>query len=126
MTVAQVQTVAFLSLFVFAESADAIPIQQLSTIDWVREISIMTFELTIFASVYFKELLAERNKVIAKNILEQCQLYEETPNSFTRFKKQIQIMFPPQSSVTKIDENGVDFITSAPGIINRALPSNGS
>ena len=83
MTVAQVQTVAFLSLFVFAESADAIPIQQLSTIDWVREISIMTFELTIFARVYFKELLAERNKVIAKIILDK---YEETPNSL--YKKE--------------------------------------
>lgn len=107
-------TAAFLGLLFFAESANALPVEQLSTTDWIGEIILTTLEVSLFARVFLKELLAERNEILAKNILKQCELYENTPSKWERVVKQIgfigkkddAIMYAPDTAKPKFDGEG--------------------
>ncbi|KAL3930393.1 MAG: hypothetical protein SGBAC_011785 [Bacillariaceae sp.] len=42
--------------------------------DWILSVSIAILETVFFARAFLKPLLAERNEVLAKSILDQCQL----------------------------------------------------
>lgn len=52
-----------------------------SASDLLVSIFISFLETVVFARIFLKELLAERNEVLAVNILEQCRNYETTSNN---------------------------------------------
>ena len=49
-----------------------------SASDLIVSIFISLLETVVFARIFLKELLAERNEVLAMNILEQCKNYESS------------------------------------------------
>lgn len=52
------------------------PIDEMTIVDWLESLAVVGLEFAIFARVFVKELLADRNEILAKNILEQCKLYQ--------------------------------------------------
>ena len=46
--------------------------------DWVATLAVSGLEIAFFARLFLKDLLVERNKLLARNILEQCKLYQST------------------------------------------------
>ena len=53
--------------------------------DLFVSIAISFLETAVFARIFLKELLAERNEVLATNILEQCKNYETVDNLWASF-----------------------------------------
>ena len=58
-----------------AASMDAV----MSTGDWIWQLTFSLLETLLFTRIFLKELLAERNEVLARNILEQCRLQQKQP-----------------------------------------------
>jgi pheromone shutdown protein TraB len=56
-----------------------IPYNEMTVGDWIGSLGFAALETAVFARVLLKELLADRNEVIARNILNQCKLYSQ-PN----------------------------------------------
>ncbi|KAL9185382.1 hypothetical protein ACHAXT_003159 [Thalassiosira profunda] len=52
-----------------------------TTTDIIESLILSALETVIFARVFLKELLADRNVVLAENILEQCRNYEKSESS---------------------------------------------
>ena len=84
-----IATSLFLGFLFWADSVSAAPMVDAS--DAVVDVSDLavsflgsTLELLVFARVFCKELLAERNEVLALNILEQCRFYQKTPQPWWR------------------------------------------
>jgi hypothetical protein len=46
--------------------------------DWIGSFSFAALETAVFARLFLKPLLAVRNEVLAKSILDQCKLYAQT------------------------------------------------
>merc|ERR1711879_882391 len=55
------------------------------------------------ARILMKVFLEERNKFLAKNILEQCRLYQEAGSPLTRQGKPVDVVYVPE--VAGIDSN---------------------
>lgn len=53
---------------------DAMQNNDVPVTDWILSVSIAILETVFFARAFLKPLLAERNEVLAKSILDQCQL----------------------------------------------------
>lgn len=51
-------------------------LDQMTAADWAEDLGTSLLETVFFARVFLKELLVDRNEVIAKNILDQCKLYQ--------------------------------------------------
>ena len=90
---APLQTTAFFALL-FAvdqppsEAATLLPLMgdsisstTLALQDWVGSFAVSGLEIAFFARIFLKELLMQRNKLLARNILEQCKLYQSTTPS---------------------------------------------
>lgn len=54
--------------------------------DWVLSFGLAFLETAVFARLLLKPLLAERNEVLAKNILNQCRLYSSKPQLASPFE----------------------------------------
>jgi len=76
---------AVLSLLSLADSATAAvtggatatdSLQELTLADWLESGIGAVLEIVVFARVFLKELLADRNEILAQNILRQCRLYQ--------------------------------------------------
>ena len=61
--------------------ADAAGLDELSTTDLLESVLFSALETVIFARIFLKELLADRNVVLAENILQQCRNYEKKRSS---------------------------------------------
>mmetsp|Transcript_29646 Transcript_29646/g.62444 ORF Transcript_29646/g.62444 Transcript_29646/m.62444 type:complete len:358 (-) Transcript_29646:153-1226(-) len=59
-----------------ADSSDAYFTDTGSTTDLVESLVLSILETAIFARIFLRELLADRNVVLAESILEQCRNYE--------------------------------------------------
>lgn len=74
-----IPTIAFfILLFLSEQPADAatlVTVDQMTITDWMGSLAFSAVEVALFARIFLKELLAERNKLLARNILEQCKLY---------------------------------------------------
>ena len=57
------------------EASDAYAAESVSASDMLVSLFVSALETIIFARIFLKELLAERNDVLALNILEQCRNY---------------------------------------------------
>lgn len=72
-----------LAVFGFLFWADShtgnIPYNEMTIGDWIGSLGFAALETAVFARVLLKELLADRNEIIARNILSQCKLYAQ-PN----------------------------------------------
>ena len=66
----------FSLLFFLDQHTGNVPYDQMSAVDWLGSLGFAALETAIFARVFLKELLADRNEVIARNILEQCKIYQ--------------------------------------------------
>jgi len=66
----------FLFLFWVDQHTGNIPYNEMTAVDWIGSLGFAALETAVFARVFLKELLADRNEVIARNILEQCKLYQ--------------------------------------------------
>ncbi|CAJ1932473.1 unnamed protein product [Cylindrotheca closterium] len=53
---------------------EAIQNNEVPITDWIVSVSIAILEIVFFARAFLKPLLAERNQVLARSILDQCQL----------------------------------------------------
>ena len=42
--------------------------------------------MALFARIFLKELLVDRNQLLARNILEQCRIYQQDPNTLATTK----------------------------------------
>jgi len=54
--------------------------------DWVIDLGLSALETAFFARVFLKELLVERNAILARNILKQCRLQQEHQTSSRSFR----------------------------------------
>jgi len=63
------------------DSSNALSTDTVSTTDLVESLLFSILETAIFARIFLKELLAERNVVLADSILEQCRNYETESTS---------------------------------------------
>ena len=63
-------------LFFLDQHSGNVPYDEMTVVDWLGSLGFAALETAIFARVLLKELLADRNEVIARNILEQCKLYQ--------------------------------------------------
>mmetsp|Transcript_24865 Transcript_24865/g.44751 ORF Transcript_24865/g.44751 Transcript_24865/m.44751 type:complete len:358 (+) Transcript_24865:221-1294(+) len=63
------------------DSSDAYVADSASATDLLQSLSISILETVIFARIFLKELLADRNEVLAESILEQCRNYEAESSS---------------------------------------------
>jgi len=61
--------------------ADAYVSDSVSTTDLLESLLFSLLETAVFARIFLKELLADRNVILAENILEQCRNYEVTSNN---------------------------------------------
>jgi len=81
---APIQTSLFFVLLFFIEQpADAstlVTMDQMTIGDWIGSLGLSGLEIALFARVFLKELLVERNEILAKNILDQCKLYSSKTN----------------------------------------------
>jgi len=66
---------SFLAICIFFFDPSQVEAPQLEWSDYVSSIGITLLETALFSRVIVKEVLAERNTVLAKSILEQCRLY---------------------------------------------------
>lgn len=90
---APLRTSAFFMLLFLLEQrpSDAMTIvtlDQMTVGDLVGSLAVSVVEIALFARIFLKELLLERNKLLAQNILEQCKLYQQkstTSSSTTPF-----------------------------------------
>ena len=80
-----VTSLVILSLIFFADSAYAAPIDEMSATDWFGEFMGAALETALFSRVFLKELLVDRNVVLARNIIEQCKYYQDRPSWRDRF-----------------------------------------
>lgn len=62
-------------LFVTDSTGTATTPEQLGWSDVVASLSFALFESAVFARIIFKEILAERNDILADSILAQCRIY---------------------------------------------------
>ncbi|KAL7522014.1 hypothetical protein ACHAWX_006706 [Stephanocyclus meneghinianus] len=71
-----------------SEASDAsVFLEPTSTSDLLVSAFVSFLETVVFARIFLKELLAERNDVLAKNILEQCKNYQTgKSNGWTIFQ----------------------------------------
>jgi hypothetical protein len=72
--------VALTALFLLNAEADAtvVTLDQMTVGDWAGSLTVSLLEIALFGRVFLKELLADRNLLLARNILEQCRLYQAT------------------------------------------------
>merc|ERR1712127_169822 len=63
------------------DSSDAFVADSVSPTDILESLLFSIFETVVFARIFLKELLAERNEVLADSILDQCRNYEAVSNS---------------------------------------------
>jgi hypothetical protein len=66
----------FGALFLADYTDTSTPMDEMTIVDWLESLAVVGLEFTIFSRVFVKELLADRNEILAKNILEQCKLYQ--------------------------------------------------
>mmetsp|Transcript_18248 Transcript_18248/g.43906 ORF Transcript_18248/g.43906 Transcript_18248/m.43906 type:complete len:358 (-) Transcript_18248:102-1175(-) len=97
------------------DSSDAFVADTASTTDILESIFLSGLETVIFARIFLKELLAERNEILATNILEQCRNYgaDESSSGWldTFFKtengdKSSGAVYAPGSVVGKPEDDG--------------------
>jgi len=76
-------TVAVFALIILGDvdSSNAISTDSVSTTDLIESLLFSILETAIFARIFLKELLADRNEVLADSILEQCRNYETESSS---------------------------------------------
>ncbi|KAL7534883.1 hypothetical protein ACHAXR_006964, partial [Thalassiosira sp. AJA248-18] len=93
-----------------ADSSDALASTDVPATDIIESLALSALETVIFARIFLKELLAERNEVLADNILEQCQNYgsEKSGNWFNLFQtnedKSTGAVYAPGSVVGKPED----------------------
>lgn len=77
-----IPTIAVLSLLFLTDATGAATSpEELGWVDYVGSLSFAFLEATVFSRVILKEILAERNKVLAESILEQCRIYQQEGKS---------------------------------------------
>jgi hypothetical protein len=68
-----------------SDAATIVTLDQMTNADWVQSLTVAGAEIVLFARVFLKDLLAERNVVLAKNILEECRRYQSKTGSGKTF-----------------------------------------
>jgi pheromone shutdown protein TraB len=77
-----VQTIAVLSLLFLTDlTGSATSPEELGVVDYAASLSFALLEVAVFARIILKEILAERNVILADSILEQCRIYQKQQNS---------------------------------------------
>lgn len=78
--------------------------------DILISVGISVLETVVFFRLLIKELLAERNEILARNILEQCKIYSKTSDLSAVAQNTffgLRLPFVGQSSTTKKDDSDV-------------------
>ncbi len=68
-------SIIVLCFFILFGGDDANALSDLTPTDLAESIFFSALETVIFARIFLKELLAERNEILAENIFEQCRNY---------------------------------------------------
>lgn len=73
-----ITTAVFVTLVALGnvEASNAYALDSATTSDTAVSLLVSALETIVFARIFMKELLAERNEVLAENILEQCKNYK--------------------------------------------------
>lgn len=97
------------------DSSDAYVADTVSATDIFESLFLSALETVIFARIFLKELLADRNEILAMNILEQCRNYEADESSSGWLDKLFQTndgdkssgaVYAPGSVVGKPEDDG--------------------
>lgn len=106
------------------DSSDAMVADSVSAPEIFGSVLVSVLETVIFARIFLKELLAERNEILAANILEQCRNYDvQTSNGiFGNFfqlgrnpDKAADAVYAP-GSVTGRSEDGEKVVVAVLGL----------
>ena len=86
----------------------------LTWVDYAGSLGISALETSIFARLLLKELLQERNEVLAESILNQCRIYETKKDDEKKSIFPINIPFfsSPQGIISPNYNEGVFYATS--------------
>merc|ERR1712238_106159 len=86
----------------------------LTWVDYAGSLGISALETSIFARLLLKELLQERNEVLAESILNQCRIYETKKDDEKKSIFPINIPFfsSPQGMISPNYNEGVFYATS--------------
>lgn len=74
-----IATTALLTLILVSDGysdATLVPLDQMTMVDFSSSLIVSALEVVFFTRILTKELLAERNEILAKSILEQCRIYQ--------------------------------------------------
>ena len=74
--------------------------------DYVSDFVLSALETLLFARIFLKELLADRNEILARNILKQCQLYQKQPRWKSWWLQQqgkMQVPYAPDSAKNQFE-----------------------
>ena len=88
-------------------SMDSLAAGDASAADLAVSLLISLLETVFFARIFLKPMLAERNIVLAQNILEQCKIYQEKNwwDAFLPNKQQglgMEIVYAPESTAAGV------------------------
>ena len=112
----------FLFLFLADQQTGSVPTDQMTAIDWAGSLGFAALETAVFARVFLKELLADRNEILARNILEQCKLYQPKKNWWDKLacimpnKKDAAVMYVYGSNVNIVNDGNEKEIVAVVGL----------
>lgn len=106
---------------------------QITLFDYAINLFFAVLETVVFARVLLKPLLADRNVVLAENILQQCKLYTAgtDPSSLSKTKKGANwfwFLTNNEEKETNADQSTPNNIVYAAGssLANTQVPDNGT
>ena len=123
LTKSPIPTLAFFSLFFLTDPGNiagemvALNNEALTWVDIVGSVGVATLETAVFARIILKEVLHERNEILADSILEQCRLYAQQKNNNRRWwfsstqpssSSTTEIMYVDKSNTGGATNNGKD------------------
>ena len=106
------------------QHAGNVPYNEMTAVDWIGSLAFAALETAVFARVFLKELLADRNEVIARNILQQCKLYQpkkkqwfNTVLPWMSSSRDSQVMYVDGSNMaTKQNDGGEKAVVAVMGM----------
>lgn len=106
-------------------TVDALMADQIPASDYIASLAISALETIVFARLLLKPLLADRNEILARSILDQCEVFASEKESkqggwfqFLAPKKQAissdqQIIYAPGSAISQKVSGGSDKVVVA-------------
>lgn len=104
-------------------SAASVP-NELPLEDMLVSFGVSGLEILVFSRLFIRELLAKRNEILAKNILEQCKLYANSSNNKNKFGLRFPSKLPFSFGIGNSDKMETEAVYADDTIIKDSNPTN--